>query len=260
MRIYFLITSVLLFFTTVRLQAQTKIDTVSNFLIDVPVKRKLYVGNGLDFAMLSTAFVSKPGSGKKITTPRVTAIVNFGFTFHYDLTNKLGLMSGVGLRNMGFIEKENDWTIKRRVYSLGIPFGIKFGDLRNRTFVFGGAGIDLPFHYKEKVFKNRSNKEKHGEWFGDQTPRILPFVFIGHSWDPGITVKFQYYPTNFVNENYAVEKPLTVHPPAYDYPFDGYEVNLFLLSLGIDIHYGKYKMHERGYQEMKKEREQNKVM
>jgi len=236
--------------------AQTNADSAGSLLMESPVKRRLYTGNGLDFAMLSTAFVSKPGSGTELTVPRFTAVINLGFTFHYDLNDKLGLISGLGIRNMGFIEKANGFTVKRRVLSLGIPLGIKVGDLRNRNFVFGGAGIDLPFHYKEKGFKNRKDKGKHSEWFGDQTPRVMPFVFVGHSWDPGITLKFQYYPGNFVNPDYA-QKMLTEE---YEYPFSGHKVNLLLLSLGIDIQYGKYKLHEREYQESKKKRDQNKLM
>lgn len=235
--------------------AQPKPDTVSKLLVDASTTRKLYAGNGLDFAMLSTAFVSR-GGNTELTVPRFTAVVNFGFSLHYDVSNKFGLLSGVGLRNMGFIEKQGDRTYKHRVYSLGIPLGIKFGDLRNRNFAFGGAGVDFPFHYKEKTFVSRSNKTKQSEWFGAQTPRVLPFFFLGHSWDPGITIKLQYYPTNFVNEDYRfVSSTGTAQTP-----FAGYKVHLLLLSLGIDIHYGKYKMQERSYEMMRKQRERNKEM
>jgi len=236
--------------------AQTKVDTVSDFKVQVNVPKRFYAGNGLDLAMLSTAFVSKPGSDTKITMPRFTAVVNLGFTFYYDLNERFGLMSGIGVRNMGFIEKDGDVTYKRRVYALGIPLGIKFGDLRNRNFAFGGAGIDLPFHYKEKAFEQRSSKTKRSDWFGDQTPRVLPFFFAGHSWDPGITVKLQYYPTNFINPDYAEDPGVSTNI----HPFAGHKVNLLLLSVGIDIHYGQYKIQEREYREMKKKKEENKLL
>jgi len=236
--------------------AQSGVDTVHNFKVGLPVQKRLYAGNGLDFAMLSTALVSRPGSGTELTTPRFSAIVNFGFSFHYDISPRFGLISGIGLRNMGFIETVSDVTYKRRVYSLGIPFGIKIGDLRNRNFLFGGGGIDLPFHYKEKAFVKRSDKEKRSEWFGDQTARVLPFIFIGHSWDPGVTVKLQYYPTNFLNTDFETSDFFGWKVK----PFDGYNVNLLLLSIGIDIHYGQYKIQEREYQELKKEREERRLL
>lgn len=222
-------------------------DTLEVRIPKKVIPARFYTGNGLDLAMLSTALVEKPGQETKLTAPRFTAIVNIGFTLNYDVSRNFGFMSGLGLRNMGFIEKFNDGdsTVKRRVYSLGIPLGIKIGDLRNRNFVFLGGGIDLPFHYKEKQFKDRGDKRKIGDWFSDQTPRVLPFAFVGYSFDPGITLKLQYYPTNFVNTDYTNAAGVK--------PFAGYNVNLLLLSLGIDIHYGQYKIQEREYQKEKKQ-------
>ncbi len=235
--------------------AAQKVDTVSNFKVEVNVPKRFYVGSGLDFALLSTSITSRPGESTYLTIPRFTAIVNLGFSFNYDLTEHFGIMTGVGLRNIGFIEKYDDLKVKRRVYALGIPLGIKIGDLRNRNFIFAGGGIDLPFHYKVKSFTSRSKKEKEGEWFGDQTPRIMPFVFIGHSWDPGVTLKLQYYPGNFLNPNYE-----TTDASGYtSKPFTDYKVNLLLLSLGFDIHYGQYKIQQREYLDLKKKREQRKL-
>ena len=259
MRAGFLITSLLIFICTGFCFAQHTIDTVSNFNVQVPVPKRFYAGNGLDFAMLSTSINSRPGKSTYLTMPRFTAVVNFGFSFHYDLSDHFGLMSGIGLKNMGFIDKINDTTIKHRVYSIGIPLGIKIGDLRNRNFVFLGGGLDFPFNYRQKRFVERSEKQKYNEWFGKQTPGVLPFVFAGYSWDPGITLKLQYYPTHFLNENYD---PVNDPSPVINYtlPFAGYKVHLLLLSLGIDIHYGQYKIQEREYQELKKQREQRKLL
>jgi hypothetical protein len=231
---------------------EKKIDTVNNFIVKVPEYKRFYVGNGLDFAMLSTAIVSKPGSNTQLTMPRFTAVVNFGITLNYDLNNRIGLMSGLGIRNMGFIEKSGSSTIKRRVYSFGVPLGIKIGDLRNRNFTFFGGGADFPFHYKEKGFQKRSEKMVESNWFGDQTPRVLPFIFAGYSFDPGVTLKLQYYPTNFLNTAF---QEADIHGDFYR-PYQGYKVHLLLLSLGIDIHYNQWRVQEREYQEMKRERQQ----
>ena len=208
---------------------------------------KYYVGNALDFMMLSTAIVSKPGSSSKLTTPRFTAFVNFGFTLNHDINAKWGWSTGLGLRNMGFIEKEDELTIKRRVYSVGVPFGFKYGDLRNRKFKFFGAGVDFPFHYFEKRFVERSDKIRNNEWFSDRTPKVMPFAFIGQSFDPGITFKLQYYPLNFLNEDFATSDNIKL--------YEGYKVNLILFSLGIDIHYNMYKRQQREYLDLKKGKE-----
>ncbi len=245
MRSLYFIMAVCMFGGSLPASAQNSLNGESGFSDDV--HKHLYVGSGLDFAMLSTAFVSKPGSNTALTVPRFTTVVNIGFAFHYDLNNKIGLISGIGLRNMGFIEKEDDMTIKRRVYSLGIPLGIKLGNLAGRNFVFGGLGVDLPFNYREKTFRSRSNKTKYSEWIGDQTPRVLPFLFMGHSWSPGITVKLQYYPANFLNADYETSNIVQQRIK----PFAGYNVNIFLLSAGIDIHYGKYRIQERHYRKLR---------
>lgn len=223
-------------------------DTVNNFTIKVSVPKRCYVSNGYDLAMLSTAFVSKPGQGTELTLPRFTAIVNIGFHFNYDLSKKAGIFTGIGLRNIGFIEREGDLHIKRRVYTLGVPLGFKIGDLRNRNFAFIGGGLDIPFHYKEKTFTERSDKKKSSEWFSKKNVPVMPFVFAGHSFDPGITVKIQYYPFNFMNTDYTDDAGYR--------PYAGYKVNLLLLSIGLDIHYAQYRIQEREYQELKKEREQ----
>ena len=246
----------ILTFCSYNTQAQNaKVDTVRDFKVDVNVPKRFYVGNGLDFIMLSTSINKTPSASTYLTVPRFNAIINIGFTFNYDLGTKFGLFSGLGLRNMGFIEKNGDSTIKRRVWSLGIPFGIKIGDLRNRNYAFFGGGIDLPFHYKEKGFVKRSDKDVYTDWLSDRTPRVLPFVFVGHSWDPGITLKIQYYPTNFLNESYAQSSGgMEIKP------YDGYKVNLLLLSLGVDIHYNQYRIQQKEYQEIKKAKEQNKLL
>lgn len=232
--------------------AQTKIDTVSNFKVQLPIQKRFYIGNGLDFAMLSTSITSRPGKSTYLTIPRFTAIVNFGFSFHYDLNEHFGFLSGIGLRNMGFIDKYGDSTVKRRVYSLGIPLGVKLGDLRNRNFVIAGGGLDIPFNYREKGFVRRGDKTKFNEWFSERTPHVMPFVFAGYSFNPGFILKLQYYPGNFLNQDFIDNMG--------GKPYTDYDVHLLLLSVGIDIHYSQFRIQEREYQELKKEREQRKML
>jgi hypothetical protein len=231
--------------------AHAQIDTVSNFKVEQPVQKRLYVGNGLDFAILSTSITSRPGKATYLTTPRFTAVVNFGFSLHYDLNQHFGFLSGLGLKNMGFIDKYGDSTVKRRVYSLGVPFGIKLGDLRNRNFVIAGAGVDIPFNYREKTFVHRNDKTKFSEWFSDRTPHVMGFAFVGYSFNPGFTLKLQYYPGNFLNQDFE---------DAGSKSYTDYKVHLLLLSIGIDIHYNQFRIQEREYREVKKEREQRKVL
>ncbi len=215
---------------------ETNIDSLlAEDMKPLPPK-KFYIGNSLDGGIFSTSISSKPGTDKELTTLRFTYFINFGFDFNYDFTNHFGAFTGIGIKNIGFIEKfpALDSTVKRRVYTLGVPVGLKFGNLNKRFLGFIGGGADLALNYREKGFIKRGDKEKFNEWFSDRTELIMPYVFAGVSVKPGITFKLQYYPQNFFNTDYTMGAGTTVVKP-----YAGYTTNLILLSLGMDIHYNK---------------------
>lgn len=201
---------------------------------------RLYWGNSMDAAIFSTALVQHTGQAEKLTTLRFSYIVNFGFNLNYDFNRHIGLFTGAGIKNIGFIEKFADSTVKRRVYALGAPLGIKLGNLHRRNFVFLGGGVDVPVNYREKGFVHRGDKEKFNEWFSERTPAFLPYVFAGVSASPGVTLKLQYYPVNFMNQDYTTKHPND--PTLQIRPYSSYErSNLLMLSIGMDIHYNKHK-------------------
>jgi len=216
----------------VKAQSETGLEVVD--VKPRPIK-KFYVSNALDAAIFSTSSLQKAGRGK-LSTLRFTYFLNFGFNFNYDFNKHIGVYTGLGIKNIGFIDKIADSTIKRRVYTIGAPIGIKFGNLKKRNYGFIGGGVDLPFNYREKGFVKRNNKEKFNEWFSERTPLIMPYIFAGMSVDPGIAFKVQYYPGNFMNTSFA-EYPGTSVLPVY--PYAGYNVNLLMLSVGFDIRYTK---------------------
>lgn len=230
-------------------ETKTSFADTSETKILLSTPRRFYMGNGYDLFMFSSALFSKPGQSTKLTPLRFTGIVNIGVNFHYDMNKRFGLFTGLGLKNLGLIEKSKGNPTVFRIYSIGAPIGIKVGDLRNRNFVFGGGGIDFPFHFK---VKGRGTGGIYSEWFSDMTPHIMPYVFLGISFDPGIIIKGQYYPTNFFNVNYEDYKNGT--GPLIK-PLAGYKANIFALSLSIDIHYNQYKIQEREYRKWKAEKE-----
>jgi hypothetical protein len=207
---------------------------------DVAVKeRKIYWGNNLEAAIISSAVFSKPGQSEKASTIRSSNILNLGFTLNNDFSNVVGVYTGFNIKNIGFIEKvfATDSTIKRRVYTLGVPLGIKIGNLADRNFFILGGGVDLPFNYREKRFVKRGDKDKFNEWFSDRTAILLPYAFAGYSVKPGVVVKVQYYPANFLNTNFTEISGAK--------PYAGYNVNLVLLSLGVDIHHRRTFIEKR---------------
>jgi hypothetical protein len=201
--------------------------------------KRVYFGVNMDSYLLSSSTLEKGGgtSGmpatNEVTVPRFTGFLHIGTSAHYNFSQNFGLVSGLGIKNIGLIEKINnpDSTVIRRNYTIGIPLGIKFGNMFG-TYGMIGGGVDIPFWYKEKGFVKRNDKDKINEWFSQRSATVLPYVFVGARFHPGMFVKATYYPTNFMNADYATTvNGVTVKP------YDTYNVNLFMLSLGFDISY-----------------------
>jgi hypothetical protein len=132
---------------------------------------------------------------------RFTLFFHLGEYVHFDLTDNIGLFSGLGIRNVGLISEENDVRIKYRTYNLGVPLAIKLGSFDKNLYVFGGAEYEWMFHFKQKVFEN-DEKTKYTEWFSNRTPHFIPSVFAGVQFPMGFQVKFRYYLENYLNNSY----------------------------------------------------------
>jgi len=199
-----------------------------------PDIKKVYMTTGFDGNILSSSFMSKSGGDSKMTTPRYTMFFHIGVNFHYNFSKSFGMFTGVGIKNIGFIEKFDapDSTVKRRVYAIGIPVGIKIGNMTEGSYLMLGGGIDMPFNYKEKGFVKRSDKTKFNEWFSQRTPAVMPYVFIGTRLRPGFMLKLQYYPTNFLNQDFEVNEGGVTSKP-----YNAYDVKLVTLSFGFNIPY-----------------------
>lgn len=134
------------------------------------------------------------------TNMRFTLFFHIGQFGHYDFTNNLGMYSGFGIRNIGFITEENGVKDKRRTYSFGIPLALKIGNFDKNFYLFGGGEYELFFHYKHKRFID-DTKKKYKDWFSDRTNRFVPSVFGGIQFPGGINLKFKYYLDNFMNSD-----------------------------------------------------------
>ncbi len=211
--------------------------------------RKFYVGTAMDAGLFSSATIQKPGTpvlnpgGAGYTYPtsntlgtlRFSYLINFGFTFNFNLERHFGIYTGIDIKNIGFIEKSSSGvTIKRRTYNIGAPIGIKIGNMAAKgSYLFFGGGIDVPINYKEKYFVVRNEKSKYNEWFSSATPATMPYLFAGFDVHNMASVKLQYYPGNFLNPNYVTNN---------NFPSNtGYNVHLMVVSLGLPMPLGKHK-------------------
>lgn len=165
--------------------------------------KKSYMTWGGDGPLLSFGDIKYGGEHVK-NIPRFTFFFNVGHNYNYDFNKHFGIFTGLNLKNIGLITKDNDSVkLKRRVYTLGIPLGFKIGDLRRGAFFFfAGGSYDLAFNYKEKKFLDGDKVNKFNEWFSDRTPLLMPSLFAGVRFSPGLGLKFQYYPNNFFNKDF----------------------------------------------------------
>ena len=170
---------------------------------------------------------------------RWAPVFNPQFFANYDLNDNFGLLFGAAVRNVGFIYKQDDGTKKKhRNYNIGIPVGIKIGNM-NKVFIYGGYEIEFPINYKEKTFVNEQ-KSKFNVWFSDRVPTIYNSVFAGVQFPYGVSLKFKYYFTGFFNQNYTENDGTK--------PYKGLDVNVFYFSLSTSLFRGN-QVYVKEYKE-----------
>ena len=166
---------------------------------------------------------------------RWTPWFNMQYHINYDPVQHFGLFSGVNIRNIGFIydnykdpESGDIQKKKFRNYTLGIPIGIKIGNL-DSFYLYGGYEIEFPFNYKEKTFQNEQ-KTKFSVWFSKRVPTLYNTVLAGLQFPYGFNLKFKYYFTNFLNKDYTeITNGVEVKP------YENLNANIFYFSLSINL-------------------------
>lgn len=203
-----------------------------HFHFYAPAKpRTGYITAGGNGPLLSFADVSNAGQHVR-NIPRFTLFFNVGTNYNYDFSNNFGIFSGLNIKNIGLITKPNDSVkLKQRVYTLGVPLGIKIGNMRNGFFFFAGGEYDLAFNYKEKYFLDGDKKSKFNEWFSDRTPLLMPSVFAGIRFQPGFGLKVQYYLNDFYNKDYTQ----TVNG-VKEQPYKDMKAKMIFVTLSYSFH------------------------
>jgi hypothetical protein len=161
---------------------------------------------------------------------RWSPVFNGEGLMNHDFTQHMGIFYGLAYRNVGFIYKPTADTLKKfRTYNLGIPVGIKLGNL-DGTFLYGGYEFEMPFNYKEKTFIDEVKKEVFDVWFTDRVNWYTQSVFFGINFKGGTNLKFKYYIDPFFNRNFSQ----TVAGVATK-PFEKLEVNVFYIALSWNV-------------------------
>lgn len=206
-------------------------------LIELPIIHTVpihswYGSNAMDAAIVSTSLLKTATEATKFTTPRFTLFLNIGTHLNYNLSTRFGFFTGLTLKNIGLIRSQGDTTIKHRVYALGIPLGVRLGNLETKSFVAFGGGLDFAVNYREKAFTDRKQKSVFNEWGSDRVRKLMPYLFLGFQTFPGINFKLQYYPLNFFNPDFTE----TVNGSTRA-PYAGLQASLINLNIGFNIRY-----------------------
>jgi hypothetical protein len=177
----------------------------------------IYMSSGGEI-ILSGADVSFNGTDVN-TNMRFTLFFHLQTQLNLDLSNNVGLYTGLAIRNVGLIMEDyyqnvgydvdqtdpnynKNTKIKHRSYALGFPIAIKLGSFDDNFFAYGGLEYEWMFHYKQKKFID-GEKYKFKEWTSDRVNPWLPSWFVGLQFPGGINLKFKYYMNDFLNKDFT---------------------------------------------------------
>jgi len=187
------------------------------FFILEAQNEKIYMTTGGEI-ILSGADVNFNGTDVN-TNMRFTIFFHLQQQVNFDLTNNVGLYTGLGIRNVGLIMEDyyqnvgydvdqtdpnynKNTKVKHRSYSLGFPLAFKLGSFDDNFFVFGGMEYEWMFHYKQKKFID-GEKYKFKQWTSDRVNPWIPSWFAGVQFPGGFNLKFKYYLDDFLNKDFT---------------------------------------------------------
>ena len=180
--------------------------------------KKWSTSGSADASMFQMAILEL-GNEQSFSTLRYSLFFNTGFHLNYHASKNVRIFSGLNIKNLGLIQRDDTSINKYRAYTIGAPLGLKIGD--KKEFFLIGGGVDFPFNYKEKHWNkgDKKNKDKGNEWFSNKVNPVLTYGFLGYRFQNSLTAKIYYYPTNFWSDSYQ----------------PGNRSNIFMLTLGFDI-------------------------
>ncbi len=225
----FALSGLLLLFVSAEMSAQPQDRPPSQ------QRRITYLSSGGDGGIFSLATVEMDGRTVRPIL-RWSPVFNFGSNFNWDFAEHGGVFLGWNVRNIGLITRDSigkEDLFKRRIYMLGLPLGIKVGNMRNGNFFYFGGEFGIPFNYKEKYFPDgdRRRKTKFNEWFSERTPQFTTAAFAGFHFRRSLNVKVQYFLNNFFNPDFST----TDAQGNVVRPYQNYRANIFFITFGFDF-------------------------
>lgn len=170
---------------------------------------------------------------------RFSAFFHFQNQFHYDFSPGVGIFTGFGVRNIGWINEFNSPTLgkfklKQRSYTFGVPLAVKLGDVSDGFYIAVGGEAELFFAYKQKLIYN-DNKRKSSSWFADEVNLFNASVFLDIVGKQGGYIRFRYYLTEWLDDE---EQSFKTDLGKYTWVPE--QSQLFAVSIGTAINTKKY--------------------
>jgi len=191
---------------------------------------KLYSTSGWEM-IFSWADVNYNGDENGVIM-RWAPVLNIQSALNYDVAKNFGLFTGLAIRNVGYIfnnyvDREG-YTVKKkfRTYNIGIPVGIKVGNMK-KLFVYAGYDFEFPFHYKEKTFKDESKNKDVQTFFSNRVEQFQHGIIVGIQFPYGANLKFKYYFSEFHNQGYTESDGYM--------PYAGLKSNVLYISLNFSM-------------------------
>lgn len=183
--------------------------------------------------IFSRSVNNSPFTGTSSKT-RVSTFFHYNINYHYNFSNFLGCFAGASISNIGFKYSQADTIYKRRAYTLGFPLAFKAGKVNSENFLFAGAQVEFPFHYKQKKIFDQQ-KSKYSAFFDDRVNKVLPSFFAGIQFQGGVSLKAKLYLTDFLNTEFeGVDFGTKIN-------YRNSDSRLFLISLSYNIKENKIK-------------------
>ena len=189
---------------------------------------KSYATTGME-VIFSMADINDNGVDAS-STLRFEPVINIETMYNADISKNFGVFSGLAIRNVGYIynnytDPSNDAVYKKkfRSYNIGVPLGIKVGNL-DRMFIYGGYEVELAWLYKERTFESGDKISTTKGWFSDRQNIFQHGFLVGVQFPYGANVKFKYYLSEFHNQAFEANSVR---------PYAGLNSNIWYISLNF---------------------------
>lgn len=111
---------------------------------------------------------------------RFAPVIQARHSFNHDLGDRFGLFAGASVNNVGFIYEDPDGVdrCKFRSYNLGLPVGIKLGNMEGSP-LFAGWSVEWPLNYRKKKFSYGDRTDRISEWISARVENPLQAALLG---------------------------------------------------------------------------------